>query len=126
MSTHTSTVTARIEKARAATQARLAAPDYDWHAVICFYAALHWVGACYEQHTQHPPPGDHRSAKTIYGPPGKFLPDRIYRAYRDLQSFAEIARYELVDPFTKEESEETEETFRAVHNWALRTLGLPE
>lgn len=122
MLTHTSTVTKRIKKARhfEASLAGVLIPD--WQAVVYFYAALHWVGAAYEHQTGESVPPSHRAAKLTYSS-GHGVPQRIFRAYADLQSYAEYVRYELEDPLEPAELEGIAEQFGQVRDWAKSVLG---
>lgn len=123
MSTHTSIVSKRIEKARHfhACIAGIHAPD--WQVVAYFYAALHWMAAAYEHQTGESAPDSHLAAKRVYGT-GHAVPLRIYRAYRDLQSYAEYVRYELEPPLEEENLEEIVEKFNEITAWTAAVLGI--
>lgn len=123
MSTHTSTVTKRIEKARHFEQSISGIQVPDWQAVVYFYAALHWLGAAYEHQTGQSVPDSHREAKRIYGT-GHGVPHRVFRAYGDLQSYAEYVRYELDPPLDSENINVIAEQFQIVQAWSVSVLGV--
>jgi hypothetical protein len=119
MSKHTSTVAARVEKARRFDAALPNASDDDWRVITAFYCALHWAGAAYEYQHQQPPPVSHTDARKEYG---HALPDRIFRAYRALQSYSEVARYELDVPMNAEDAEIALQKLDDVRQWAKSIL----
>lgn len=122
MSNHTSAVEERIKKAERFGALAPTLQDYDWQAIVAFYSAVHWVGATYEYQTGNTPPSNHRAAAREYGPPGWYLPQRIWREYRDLQSYSETARYELVDAFTEAEGKYALDALPPVVEWAQAIL----
>lgn len=119
MSTPTSRLASRIQKAHEFGAQYDAALEPDWKVIVAFYTALHWVAAAFEANHPKRVPNSHAATEVLYALPVYGIPTHIQTGYRRLRVLSEIARYDLTVWIEDKHVEEAGRLLDLLQDWAV-------